>query len=216
MFDMGPYYLTALVSLLGPVVRICGSAKKGQEERTITSEPLNGTKIKVEVPTHITGVLDFKDGTVGTIITSFDVWSSTMPFIEIYGTEGTMQVPDPNYFRGEIKIKRFREEQWTIIPNEKGWKGTLLSEADAAGDAALAEIAKSNDPDNKEAWHRANNLRGIGITEMAMAIEENRPHRASSEMTFHVLDIMHCIHDASTSGKYCRVKSTCDKPLSFL
>ena len=79
MFDMGPYYLTALVNLLGPVSRVSGSAKKCFETRTITSEPLNGTVIKVDVATHIAGVMDFANGAVGTIITSFDVYSHTLP-----------------------------------------------------------------------------------------------------------------------------------------
>ncbi len=181
MFDMGPYYLTALVNLLGPVARISGSVKKTQNERLITSEPFNGKVIKVDVPTHVTGVLDFTCGATGVIVTSFDVWSSSMPFIEIYGTEGTLQVPDPNFFRGEIRLRRFREENWSVIP-------LVLREPD--------------DPKDKDDWHRLNNLRGIGITDMAEAIEEGRPHRASAEMTYHVLDIMYGIHDASVSGKY--------------
>jgi predicted dehydrogenase len=191
MFDMGPYYLTALVSLLGPVSRISGSAQKGQAERLISSEPLNGTVIEVEVLAHVTGVLDFACGAVGVIITSFDVWSSSMPFIEIYGTEGTMQVPDPNYFRGEVRVRRFREKDWSLIP-------LILAEPDRPADA-----------DN---WQRLNNLRGIGITDMAEAIEQGRPHRASAEMTYHVLDIMHGIHEASASGRYCELQSACDRP----
>ena len=86
MFDMGPYYMAALVSLLGPVVRVSGSAKKSFENRTITSEPLNGKVIKVDVPTHITGVMDFANGVAGTVIMSFDVYSHTLPCIEIYGS----------------------------------------------------------------------------------------------------------------------------------
>jgi predicted dehydrogenase len=191
MFDMGPYYLTALVSLLGPVARISGSAQTGQSERIITSEPLNGSIIKVDVPTHVTGVLDFACGATGVIVTSFDVWSSSMPFIEIYGTEGTLQVPDPNYFRGEIRLRRFREENWSVIP---------------------LVLPKVDNPADKDDWHRLNNLRGIGITDMAEAIEENRPHRASAEMTNHVLDIMYGIHDASASGKYYEPTTRCERP----
>ncbi|MDR3145102.1 MAG: Gfo/Idh/MocA family oxidoreductase [Treponema sp.] len=191
LFDMGPYYLTALINLLGPVTRVSGSAQKGQAERIITSEPLNGTVITVDVPTHIAGILDFASGAVGTIITSFDVWSSSMPFIEIYGTEGTMQVPDPNYFRGEVRIRRFREENWSLIP-------LILPDPD--------------NPTNKDDWQMLNNWRGIGITDMAEAIWEGRPHRASGELAYHVLDIMHGIHDASASGKYYEVKSSCSRP----
>jgi predicted dehydrogenase len=195
MFDMGPYYLTALVNLLGPVARVSGSAQKGQAERLITSEPLNGTVIKVGVPTHVTGVMDFVSGAVGVIVTSFDIWAHSMPCIEIYGTEGTLQVPDPNYFRGEIKLKRFREETWSDIP-------TILQEPE--------------NPKDKEDWHIRNNLRGIGITDMAEAISEGRPHRASAEITCHVLDIMHGIHDASASGTYCEIKSRCERPEPML
>ena len=192
MFDMGPYYLTALVHLLGPVERISGSAKMGQKQRLITSEPLKGTIVDVEVPTHIVGVLDFASGAVGNIITSFDVWSHSMPFIEIYGTEGTLQVPDPNYFRGEIRLRRFYEENWSIMP-------LVLETAD-----------NPKDPDDD--WHKTNNLRGIGITDMAESISAGKPHRASEELIYHVLDVMHGIHDASASGKYYEVKSSCNRP----
>jgi predicted dehydrogenase len=184
MFDMGPYYLTCLVSLLGPVARVSGSAKMGQAERTITSEPLNGALIKVDVPTHVAGVLDFAGGVVGTIITSFDVYSHTLPFVEIYGTEGTLRVPDPNYFGGPVYVKRFREEAWSEMP--------LLNDY----------------PDN----HYDYNWRGLGITDMAEAIVEGRPHRASGELTAHVLDVMHGIHDASASGVYYQVKRSCVRP----
>jgi predicted dehydrogenase len=195
LFDMGPYYLTALVNLLGPVVRVSGSAQKGQAERVITSKPLNGAVIKVDVPTHIAGVLDFASGAVGVIITSFDVWSSSMPFIEIYGTEGTMQVPDPNYFCGEVRIRRFREEDWSLIP-------LVLREPD--------------NPADKNDWQKLANWRGLGVTDMAEAITEGRPHRASGELAYHVLDIMHGIHDASASGTYYALKSSCSRPEPML
>jgi len=191
MFDMGPYYLTALISLLGPVSRVSGSAQKIHRERLITSDPHNGEIIKVDVPTHIAGVMDFLSGVVGVIVTSFDVFNHSLPCIEIYGTEGTLQVPDPNYFRGEVKLRRFREEEWYSVP-------LLLKSPDNS-------IDKNN-------WGRLNNLRGIGIADMAEAIVEGRPHRTSAEMMFHVLDVMQSIHEASASGKYCELKSTCKRP----
>lgn len=179
MFDMGPYYLNALVNLLGPVVRVCGSTKKSFETRTITSKPLDGTVIKVDVPTHIAGVMDFANGAVGTIITSFDVYSHTLPCIEIYGSEGTLRVPDPNTFGGPVFVKRYREENWSQIP--------LLS-------------------------NYSENSRGLGITDMALAISASRPHRANGELAYHVLEVMHGFHDASASGSYYNVKSTCQRP----
>jgi len=116
LFDMGPYYLTALVSLLGPVTRVAASAHVSFPERTIASEPRRGEKILVETPTHIAGVLDFACGAVGTLVTSFDVWHAEVPRIEIYGTEGTLSVPDPNGFGGPVRIRRAREAGWTEVP----------------------------------------------------------------------------------------------------
>ena len=105
MFDMGPYYLTALVNLMGPVRRVTGSARITFPIRTITSQPLHGTKITVRTPTHIVGVMDFASGAVGTIITSFDVWAAQLPRIEVYGSAGTLSVPDPNTFGGPVRLR---------------------------------------------------------------------------------------------------------------
>ncbi|MCL2213714.1 MAG: Gfo/Idh/MocA family oxidoreductase [Treponema sp.] len=179
MFDVGPYYLTALVSILGPVKRVCGSARISNPTRTITNQFQYGEIINVEVPTHIAGVLEFAGGPIGTIITSFDVYSHSLPRIEIYGTEGTLQVPDPNTFGGPIFAKRFREEKWSEIPLLKNYK---------------------------------ENSRGLGLTEMAEAIESKKPHRASAELVSHVLEIMHGIHDACASGKYHKLKTRCKRP----
>jgi predicted dehydrogenase len=121
MFDMGPYYLTALVNLIGPVVRVTGSAKATFPERTITSTPKYGTKVAVDTPTHIAGVMDFENGAVGTIITSFDVWHANLPRIEIYGTEGSMSVPDPNCFGGPVLVKRHNAGEWSEIPLTHGY-----------------------------------------------------------------------------------------------
>ena len=121
MFDMGPYYVTALVSLMGAIKRVTGSARITFPERTITSQPKKGTKIKVDVPTHVAGVMDFANGAVGTIVTSFDVWAGVHPPIEIYGTEGSMSVPDPNGFCGPVRVKRFDEPEWRDVPLTHGY-----------------------------------------------------------------------------------------------
>ncbi|MFR9708572.1 Gfo/Idh/MocA family protein [Paenibacillus sp. MB22_1] len=128
MFDMGPYYLTALVQLLGPIRRISGSAGSQIPERTIGSGPKAGTPIPVHTPTHYSATLDFVGGAIGTLVTSFDVRGGSMlPRIEIYGTEGTLEVPDPNWFTGEVKLRRAGEETWETLPpvfasgdNERG------------------------------------------------------------------------------------------------
>jgi predicted dehydrogenase len=121
MFDMGPYYLTALVSLLGPVRRVTGSSRITFPERTITSQPKYGQKITVEVPTHVVGVLDFANGAVGTIITSFDVWFAELPRIEIYGTEGTLSVPDPNTFGGPVRVRQAGDADWRDVSLTHGY-----------------------------------------------------------------------------------------------
>lgn len=116
MLDMGPYYLTALVALLGPVSQVCGFARRTFPERTITSQPLAGTKIPVEVPTHYLGTLDFANHAVASIAVSFDVVPFTLPRIVIYGTSGTLEVPDPNRFDGEVRLRRLADKDFTVIP----------------------------------------------------------------------------------------------------
>lgn len=179
MFDMGPYYLTALISLIGPVARVTGSANITFDERTITSQPKYGEVIKVDVPTHVAGVLDFSNGAVATIITSFDVWHSQLPRIEIYGSEGTLLVPDPNTFGGPVYLRRYDQKEWSQIPLTHFY---------------------------------ADNSRGLGVADMAHSILTGRGHRASGELAYHVLDIMHGFHDASKEGKHIYLNSTCKQP----
>jgi predicted dehydrogenase len=117
MLDMGPYYITALVNFLGPVKRVCGSAQSAFPERTITSEPLAGTKIPVETPTHVTGVMDFADGATATIVTSFDTWPYPLPRLLIFGTEGTLEAPDPNRFDGAVRLRRGKADAYEELPH---------------------------------------------------------------------------------------------------
>lgn len=180
MFDMGPYYLTSLVALLGPVRRITGSARITREERTATAESTYGQKLKVETPTHVAAVLDFHSGPVATLVTSFDVQAADLPRIEIYGTEGTLSVPDPNTFGGPVKFNRSRSDEWMEIP--------VLHQSVEPG-------------------------RGTGVADMAAAIQQNRPHRASGELAYHVLDLMYGVHDASSEGRHIDVQSTCKRPM---
>jgi len=121
MLDMGPYYLTALINLIGPMKRVTGSARITFPERTITSTPKYGTKITVDTPTHIAGVIDFENGAIGTIITSFDVWAAQLPRIEIYGTEGSLSVPDPNTFGGPVYVRRKDASVWSEVPLTHGY-----------------------------------------------------------------------------------------------
>lgn len=122
MFDMGPYYLTALVALLGPIKRISGSTRISYPERTILSTPKAGTKLKVSIPTHISGVIDFASGVIGSITTSFDAFGGTsLPPIEVYGSEGTLLVPDPNTFSYPVKIRKRDEKEFKEVPLTYGY-----------------------------------------------------------------------------------------------
>lgn len=122
MFDMGPYYLTAFISLIGAIRRVTASAVISYPERTITSEKKRGEKIQVETPTHIAGILDFENGAVGTLITSFDTPGGTsLPNIEIHGSKGTLLVPDPNHFGGSVKLRRAGQPEWEEIPLTHGF-----------------------------------------------------------------------------------------------
>jgi len=150
MFDMGPYYLTALVNLIGPVKSVASSAKITFPERTIGSGPKRGEKIKVKTPTHIAGIMNFENGAIGTIVTSYDVWGSEVPFIEIYGTEGTLSTPDPNTFGGDVRILRAGKKKWERVPLLHGFsqQGRSIGVSDMAetllsggGNRASGELA---------------------------------------------------------------------------
>lgn len=146
MFDMGPYYLSTLVNLMGPAVRLSGAAKKTFETRTITSEKKYGTVVPVEVPTHVTGTIEFASGAVATVITSFDVWASSLPRIEIYGTQGSLSVPDPNTFGGAVSVRRAGEAEWSPMPltHEYPVNSRGLGVADMARSIAAGENHRAN------------------------------------------------------------------------
>ncbi|HSV74570.1 MAG TPA: Gfo/Idh/MocA family oxidoreductase [Chthonomonadales bacterium] len=148
MLDMGPYYLTALVSMLGPVEAVSASARTTFPERTITSQPKAGKVVTVETPTHIAGVLDFASGAVGTIVTSFDVWAANVPCLEVYGTEGTISCPDPNSFGGTVRVRRPGDSAWREAIHAHGfgdnYRGVGVADM-AAGIAAGRSHRASGD-----------------------------------------------------------------------
>lgn len=116
MLDMGPYYITALINFLGPIARVSGSAQSAFAERIITSQPLAGTRIPVQTPTHVTGVMDFGGGATATIVTSFDTWPYPLPRLLIFGTDGTLEAPDPNRFDGTVRLRRGATDRYEDLP----------------------------------------------------------------------------------------------------
>ncbi|MET0136630.1 MAG: Gfo/Idh/MocA family oxidoreductase [Kibdelosporangium sp.] len=123
LLDMGPYYLTSLVTLLGPVRRVAGMASTPESTRTIGSGPRAGTLFPVGVATHVTGVLEHTNGALSTLMLSFGVWAGQLPRIEVYGTQGSLSVPDPNGFEGTVRIYRSSDPQWTALEPSGGYRG---------------------------------------------------------------------------------------------
>ena len=126
MFDMGGYYFSALIAINGPVESVMSYETMNFPERTIITNPHRGEIIKVEVPTHVVGMFQFKSGAVGTFINTLDAWNTKQPYIELYGTEGTIILPHPGRFEGEALLSRFAygENEWVKVPSLMEYKNT--------------------------------------------------------------------------------------------
>jgi predicted dehydrogenase len=159
MLDMGPYYITDLVNLFGPVAQVAGFAVTPRKERTITSQPRNGERIPVHVPTHVAGIMAFANGALVQIGMSFDVAGHKHVPLEVYGTEGTLIVPDPNHFGGEVEFLKKGgsfEPQPLTAPYADGNYRSI-------GVADLAHAIRSNRP------HRANGSLALHVLEVMEA-----------------------------------------------
>ena len=176
VFDVGVYYITQLVNLIGPIKSISSLSGTATPERIITSEPRNGEKIKVETPTTLMGTLEFHNNAKIQFFCSWDVWKHKHSTIELYGLEGSMIVPDPNFFSGDILISH-KEEDWQIINNDKMLLG-IPNKTDNNG----TKIA---------------NYRGIGLSDMIDAIHNQRQSRCSLDLAVHVLEAMEGIIKSS-------------------
>ncbi|MEY9962444.1 putative dehydrogenase [Streptacidiphilus sp. MAP12-16] len=152
LLDMGPYYLTALITLLGPVRRVVGMSATPRATRSIGSGPRAGTEFPVEVATHVTGVLEHENGALSTLLMSFDVWAGALPRIEVYGTGGSLSVPDPNGFDGEVRLFRAEAKEWEPVPDRGGYPGASRG----YGVADLARALADGGPhraDGRVAYH---------------------------------------------------------------
>ncbi len=192
MLDLGPYYLSAMVFFLGPIARVAGMSNRAFERRMIENGPRNGAWMDVETDTHVQGMVEFASGAIGSITMSFDVWDSEMPRFEIYGTNGTICIPDPdpvygaNRFEGEVWIRTRETSRWSHQPRPTGrdnWQ--------------VAENAHGINEDS----------RGVGLVEMADAIRHGRTPRCSGELAYHVLEAMTGILNSPTQGRFVDIKS---------
>jgi predicted dehydrogenase len=160
LLDMGPYYLTTLVTLFGPVKRVTGSSTISFPARVITSEPKRGQRVAVECPTHVNGVLEFASGAIGNVVMSFDTWATEVPWIEIYGTEGTLSVPDPNGFGGTVRLFTADSGEWREAPVS----GCYTGNDRGLGLADMASAIRSGRP------HRANGQLAFHVLDIMMGI----------------------------------------------
>ena len=186
VFDVGVYYLTQLINLIGPVKSISSISGTATPERTITSEPRNGEKIVVETPTTLMGSLEFHNNAKIQFFCSWDVWKHKHSTIELYGLEGSMIVPDPNFFSGDILLSK-KDEDWQTINN----------------DSMLLGIPNKTDNDGT----KIANYRGIGLSDMIDAINNQRQARCSLDLAMHVLEVMEGIITSSELNEVYHLKS---------
>jgi predicted dehydrogenase len=178
LLDLGPYYVTALVGLLGPVGAVSAVGRGVGSARRIGAGPRAGETVRSEVPTTVFGTIAFESGAVGGLTASFDAAGSRTPHLEIHGTAGSLSLGDPNRFDGEVRYRPVGPDTWEDVP--------------LRFDGSVG--------------------RGIGLADMIDGIRTGRPHRASGELAFHVLDVLLALEAATTSGRFEQVASRCDRP----
>jgi predicted dehydrogenase len=194
MLDLGPYYVTALVNLLGPVKTVAAMATSGFAQRLVTAEgPMNGKKVKVTTPTTINAMLEFHSGAEVTIATSWDVWKHghANP-IELYGTKGSMLVPDPNFFGG------------TVAYSEQGGDYTDV-------DAELTPFGAPN-YQGRPGTPMRSNYRMLGVADLIDAARRKREPRCSGRLAAHVLDVMESTLHSAATRRFVTLKSEVTRP----
>ncbi len=200
VLDMGPYYITNLINLIGPVKRVSALLGTGRKERTINSQPnnpRNGEKIKVKTPTTYHALLEFVSGACVTVSLSWDVWAHKHQNMELYGQTGAMFVPDPNFFGGDVLV--------------------------AGSDQKPVALTPWDHPFHKDNWGMQNsqtdviwaNYRCAGLADMADAIMKKRLARCDISMVAHVVEVMTAMMESGKSHKVVKLKSTCKRPAPF-
>lgn len=191
ILDLGPYYVTDLVNMLGPVIRVAAETTTVNPVRIITSQPRAGEKLKVEVETTATALLNFASGATVTLSASWDVWRHRRLPFELYGADGSLLVPDPNFFGGTPEISE-QGADWVPldiaahpfgIPNRTTRSGSEVAD-----------------------------YRIIGLLDMAASIQAGRPHRANGELTTHVLEVLEAIGTAATQKRWVDLVTSCNRP----
>jgi predicted dehydrogenase len=193
ILDLGPYYVAALVAILGPVARVTSMARATFPERIVGVGPGRGERIPVEVPTHVTGALEFDSGAIVTLLVSWDVLATNLPYIELYGSSGSLSVANPDEFDGVPRLRRAGPEDLEQPPPPPGtvdWAPIPLAQPVGA-------------------------RRGAGIADIAAAIREDRPHRASGEFAYHVLEVLLSLGAYAGHPREVAIESRCERPAAL-
>ena len=186
VLDIGPYYVTNLIQLLGPVKRVAALSSMARKQREIGSAPRKGEMIEVETPTNIHALLEFASGATITFSASWDIIAHDHQNMELYGADGTIYVPDPNFFGGDIQMSDAGGKMQTY----QAWDHPF---------------GVPNDGENA-------NYRGAGLADMVAGIEEGRPHRCDVALAVHATDVMTSILKSGETGAFVDMTTTCDRP----
>ncbi len=193
IMDMGPYYIATLINLLGPVKRVGALTSSAEPERTIGSGPRQGQKIKVNTPSNIQALLEFHSGATISFSASWDVWHHKRNHFELYGTKGTLYVPDPNFFGGTVEVALAGGEAQVQSPWDHPFG--VINQNHNGRDLA--------------------NYRTAGLADMAQAHMEGRDHRCSLERTLHGVDVMTSILKSGETGQFITLTTTCTRPAAL-
>ncbi|MEL6610146.1 MAG: Gfo/Idh/MocA family oxidoreductase [Pseudomonadota bacterium] len=186
MLDIGPYYVTNLIQLLGPVARVAALTSMATPTRTIGSEPRKGEVIPVDTPTNIHALLEFASGATITLSTSWDVWAHRHANMELYGTGGSLFVPDPNFFGG------------------------TLERSGQSGD--ISEVAAWDHPFGRANDGTRANYRCAGLADMMQALDDGRDHRCSIELAVHATEVMTGVLASGEARQFVEMTTTCKRP----
>ena len=190
VLDIGPYYIANLINLVGPIKRVAALTSSAFAQRTISNGPRNGETIAVETPTNIHSLLELENGATITMTASWDVWRHEHGNMELYGTDGTMFVPDPNFFGGDVRIANGTSKPVVVdtdnhpfsVPNQEHGSGKMA------------------------------NYRAAGLADMAAAIHDGRDHRCSLDRTLHAVEVMLAVLQSGEEGRFIDIESTCTRP----
>lgn len=182
--DMGPYYIASLVNLLGPIDSVYATARIGSTVRPVSTPDRRVDTIEVAIPTHASATLNFATGAIGTVLMSFDVWDHELPFIELYGTKGTLSVPDPNNYDDDVRVRLHGEDGWRALP-------PVID-----GFTSRADVVDLP-------------LRGPGVADLAAALT-GEPFRTNADFALHVLEVLDAI--ANGTDGVAELTTTCDRP----